>query len=228
MRTRAIFLLLALGLTAAAAAQAASPLALSAQAANTGSAQRPAARTALDNVTRYLTQTRTLRADFVQYAPNGTTSRGTMLLARPGKVRFDYAGNAAYLVVADGSNLHLVDYELAQVQRWPIGETPLAGLLEDPGALIARARLVDAATLPGGLLAIEAADSKHPEYGKITLFFEDEPGAPGGVQLTGWSVVDAQNQITQVRLANLQRNVAITDSAFRFRDPRGRQFGPRR
>ncbi len=33
------------------------------------------------------------------------------------------------LIVADGSSLYFIDYQVRQVQRWPIGNSPLAVLL---------------------------------------------------------------------------------------------------
>ena len=34
------------------------------------------------------------------------------------------------LIVGDGKALTLIDYEVRQVQRWPIGNSPLAVLLD--------------------------------------------------------------------------------------------------
>ncbi|HEC00892.1 MAG TPA: outer membrane lipoprotein carrier protein LolA, partial [Sphingomonadales bacterium] len=71
-----------------------------------------------------------LRASFVQRAPDGTVAEGMVYLERPGKLRFDYGKDAPFLVVSNGSLLTFVDYEVKQVNRWPIKKTPL-GILVD-------------------------------------------------------------------------------------------------
>jgi outer membrane lipoprotein-sorting protein len=43
--------------------------------------------------------------------------------------------------------------------------------------------------------------------------------------LQGWSVLDAQNNRTTVRLANQRFNLPVSDKAFRWSDPRPQ--GPR-
>jgi outer membrane lipoprotein-sorting protein len=69
-------------------------------------------------------------------------------------------------------------------------------------------------------VTVEVKDSKHPEYGVITLIFVRNANAPGGLQLTNWVALDAQNGRTTVRLSNQRYGVSIPDSAFTFKDPR--------
>ena len=45
-------------------------------------------------------------------------------------------------------------------------------------------------------------------------------GAPGGLELSSWVQLDAQNQRTTVRLSGHQYGVPVSDSAFKFKDPR--------
>ena len=54
----------------------------------------------------------------------------------------------------------------------------------------------------------------------ITLIFVRNAAAPGGLQLTNWVALDAQNGRTTVRLTNQRYGMAISDSAFSFKDPR--------
>ena len=65
----------------------------------------------------------------VQTGPDGRQMRGAMTLARPGKVRFQYEPTVPFLVVADGRQVSLVDYEVAQVQRAQEEEAAAAGWL---------------------------------------------------------------------------------------------------
>jgi len=179
-------------------------------------AVRAAPAASLDQVRASLRATTTMTADFVQTAANGSVQTGTLSLARPGKIRFQYT-KAPILVVANGNWLSFIDYEVSQVSRWPIRNTPLGVLLNDDADLSRFARLVDA---PPGLIAVEARDPKHPEYGAITMGFKTDTAAPGGLRLLGWTALDAQNNLTEVRLDNIRYNVSIPNARFTFRDPR--------
>ncbi len=57
------------------------------------------------------------------------------------------------------------------------------------------------------MLLVQAKDPKHPEYGIITIAFTKRPSAPAGLMLEGWTVIDAQNNRSTVRLSDQQFNV---------------------
>ncbi len=160
----------------------------------------------------------TLRADFVQTDRNGQRANGVLTLKRPGRIRFQYAPGIPMLIVADGSSLTMIDYEVRQVQRWPIKNSPLGALL-DPNRDVARfGRLIP--TADPAVISIEVRDRKHPEYGVITLIFMRKASAPGGLELVSWVALDSQNKRTTIRLSNHQYGIAVPDSNFRWNDPR--------
>ena len=172
----------------------------------------------LDRVVGALRAISTMRADFVQTDRQGTTLRGVMTLKRPGKIRFDYGKDADFLVISNGKSLYVIDYEVNQVERWPIGNSPL-GALFDPERDVKRFGKL----IPTGnpdVLSVEVRDPKKPEFGMITLIFVRNPSAPGGLQLTHWVALDAQNHRTRVQLTNQRYGVNVPDSTFTFRDPR--------
>jgi outer membrane lipoprotein-sorting protein len=187
----------------------------------------PASATTLADVQRALAATSSMSADFVQTAADGRQARGTMLLKRPGRIRFDYGKDASFLVVANGQRLSFIDYKVAQVSEWPIRQTPL-GVLLDPKADLARvARLVPEAENPmPGQIAVLAQDPKRADIGRILFFLAPDQRAPGGLRLTGWRVTDAQSNLTTVELSNIRFGTPIAESAFTFRDPRPRSRPP--
>ena len=172
----------------------------------------------LAQVREHLRAVQTMTADFVQTDARGRQLGGTIQLRRPGRIRFQYQKGVPLLVVGDGKALTMIDYQVRQVSRWPIGNTPLALLLDPERDIAAFAKVVPSGS--PGLLLVAGADPKHREYGSITVAFRRAPGAPGGLTLEGWTVLDAQNNRTTVRLANARFNVEIPDSAFRWLDPR--------
>ncbi|ABD27624.1 outer membrane lipoprotein carrier protein LolA [Novosphingobium aromaticivorans DSM 12444] len=197
---------LALGTTGAVIA----PLApLAAQASPSSDVDR--AVTALRSVS-------TLRANFVQTDRSGQSVSGVLTLKRPGKIRFQYQKGVPLLIVGDGKALTMIDYEVRQVQRWPIRNSPLGALL-DPSKDVARF----AKQLPTNdrdVVSLQVRDPKHPEYGTITMIFVRNGAAPGGLQLDSWVALDSQNKRTTVRLSGHQYGVAVDDKTFRWTDPR--------
>jgi outer membrane lipoprotein-sorting protein len=121
-------------------------------------------------------------------------------------------------VVSDGSALTMVDYEVRQVQRWPIRNSPLGALL-DPNRDVARFGTLQR-TVDPNVVSIEVRDSQHPEFGVITMIFVRKASAPGGLELVSWVALDSQGKRTTVRLAGHQYGVAVPDNAFRYNDPR--------
>jgi outer membrane lipoprotein-sorting protein len=181
-----------------------------------------------DNLTlvqQHLQSVSSMTASFSQTDRNGRTLNGTMSLKRPGKIRFQYEKGVPQLIVADGSSLYFIDYQVRQVERWPIGNSPLAVLLNPKRDIKAFAKLKP--TPDPRVISVEVHDPKHPEYGRITLLFDRNAAGPGGLMLQGWVALDAQNNRTTIRLSNQRFNATIDDGTFRWSDPR-KSGGPKR
>jgi outer membrane lipoprotein-sorting protein len=172
----------------------------------------------LDQAVEALRGINTMRADFVQTDRSGQAVRGTLTLKRPGKIRFQYEKSANMLIVGDGRALTLIDYDVRQVQRWPISNSPLGALL-DPKRDVAKFGKVLQTGNPN-VTSIEVRDRTHPEYGVITLIFQRKPSAPGGLELTYWVSLDSQNKRTTIALSNQRYGVPVTENDFRWNDPR--------
>ncbi|MBK5910818.1 hypothetical protein CCR85_04840 [Rhodothalassium salexigens] len=179
-----------------------------------------AARQAIED---YLNGIDTLRADFVQIGPDGGMTRGVLKIDRPGRLRFDYDDETPLLLVSDGATLTFIDYEVGQVTRWPIDETPLGLLvrdridLDDPAATG-----LDLAFNPGALAGYWVLEARNPDGdipGTVDLTFVRE--AQTGVRLLGWEVVDAQGYVTRVSLSDVTLGQTFADSTWTFDDPRG-------
>lgn len=172
----------------------------------------------LDRVVGALRGISTMQADFTQTDRQGGVTGGVMTLKRPGKIRFDYGKKADFLVVSNGKSLYVIDYQVNQVERWPITNSPL-GALFDPSRDVKRFGKL----LPTGnaqVISVEVRDPAKPEFGVITMIFTRKAAAPGGLELSHWVARDAQNNLTTVRLANHRYGLEVADSTFTFRDPR--------
>ncbi len=172
----------------------------------------------LDRVVGALRAISTMQADFEQTDRQGHVATGVMALKRPGKIRFDYGKASDFLVVSNGKSLFVVDYQVRQVERWPITNSPL-GALFDPDRDVKRYGKLIPTTNPD-VISVEVRDPAKPEFGVITMIFVRNASAPGGLQLSHWVALDAQNHRTTVRLSNHRYGLAIADNTFTFRDPR--------
>ncbi|WP_230292085.1 outer-membrane lipoprotein carrier protein LolA [Croceicoccus sp. Ery5] len=218
-------------LTLAAAASLVMPAALALPVApaiaSSGSANSSAASSsaqAQDDLARAVAALRaikTMSADFVQVDRNGQQLTGKMVLKRPGKIRFEYQKDVPVLIVSDGSRLTMLDYEVRQKQVWPISNSPLGALLDPDKDVMRYGRLMP--VRHPDLISVQVKDPKHPEYGTITLIFNKNASAPGGLELESWVSVDSQNKITKIFLDNQRYGIPVSDGTFAFKDVRPRQ-----
>ncbi len=72
------------------------PMPVAAQAATETSGE------ALARINDYFNGIRTMSGEFIQFGPTGGRAEGSFVIARPGKVRFDYSPPARIDIVADG------------------------------------------------------------------------------------------------------------------------------
>ncbi len=189
-------------------------------------AQAQNAQDDLAAVDRTIRSIKSLSADFAQTDRNGQTATGKLLWKQPGKIRFDYGKGGDMLIVADGKSLYVIDYQVAQVQRWPIRNTPLGPLLDPTRDLSKYGKVVDSGD--PRVVSVEVRDAGHPEYGVLSLVFMRKAAGSADLDLYGWVAKDAQGNRTTVRFTNMKLDAPIADSAFKWRDPRPNQIGPRR
>lgn len=175
----------------------------------------------LSSVQSHLKATSSMTADFVQTDRNGQRLSGKLTLKRPGKIRFQYQKDVSLLIVGDGSRLTMIDYQVKQVQSWPVKNSPLGALLDPERDLSKYAKVIP--TGSDEVLSVEVKDPKRPEYGTITMVFIRDGSAPAGLRLRGWVALNSQNNRTRIDLSNQKFNVAVADSAFKWTDPRPRK-----
>jgi outer membrane lipoprotein-sorting protein len=202
------------------AALAALPLAaLSADPIHAAAAPRAVAlsqedRADAQRVEQYLNGIRSLSARFQQYAANGGTAGGQLVVARPGHMRFEYDKPSPILLLADGTFVVYIDNQLKQVSYLPIGSTPAWFLLRDTISLTDGVTITKFERGPGAI-RITLVENKSPENGTLTLTFSDKP-----LDLKQWTIVDQQGKSTTVVLSDARYGVPVDSKAFTFVDPR--------
>jgi outer membrane lipoprotein-sorting protein len=176
-------------------------------------------RADLARIETYLDGLRTMKAHFLQVAPNGAISRGTVWLDRPGRMRFQYDPPSPLLLVAGHGLVVFHDKSLNQTTNIPIGQTPLGILLADHVRLGGDVTVTGMQHLPGQV-QVSLVRTASPGDGTLTLIFADNPLA-----LRQWTVTDAQRQQTTVTLYNVEMGGQFDQKLFQFIDPRALQPG---
>lgn len=171
-------------------------------------------RADLARIETYLDSLRTLKARFLQVAPNGAVSQGEVWLDRPGRMRFQYDPPSPLLLVAGHGLVVFHDKSLNQTSNIPIGQTPLGILLADHVHLQGDVTVTAMQRLPGQI-QVSLIRTASPGDGTLTLVFADNPLA-----LRQWTVVDAQRQETRVTLFNVTTGGKFDPKLFEFIDPR--------
>src|SRR6516225_1729682 len=171
-------------------------------------------RADLARIETYLDSLRTLKAHFLQVAPNGATSQGTAWLDRPGRMRFQYDPPSPLLLVAGHGLVVFHDKSLNQTSNIPLGQTPLGILLADHVRLQGDVTVTAMQRLPGQI-QVSLIRTASPGDGTLTLVFADNP-----LTLRQWTVLDAQRQETRVTLYNAEIGGQFDPKLFEFVDPR--------
>ena len=171
-------------------------------------------RADLARIETYLDSLRTLKAHFLQVAPNGAISQGTVWLDRPGRMRFQYDPPSPLLLVAGHGLVVFHDKSLNQTSNIPLGQTPLGILLADHVRLQGDVTVTAMQRLPGQI-QVSLIRTASPGDGTLTLVFADNP-----LTLRQWTVLDAQRQETRVTLYNVEIGGQFDPKLFEFIDPR--------
>ena len=177
---------------------------------------------AVDQLHRFLQETRTLKAEFAQavIAKNGRKpqqSSGILAISRPGKLRWEIQKPYPQLVVGDGEKIWIHDPELQQVTvrkaGQAIGGSP-AALLSGSNELEKNFTLKEAGEAEG--LAWVEAIPKATDSGfeKVRLGF-------AGNDLKVMELQDSFGQTTLIRFSKIERNPALPATLFKFTPPAG-------
>ena len=171
-------------------------------------------RTDIGRAEASLNALRTLKGRFQQIAPNGAVSNGAVWLERPGRMRFQYDPPAPFLLVAGHGLLVFYDSQLQQTSNIPLDRTPLGLLLRDNLKLSGDVTVTGVQRYPNQV-QISLYRTASPNDGSITLIFADPQMA-----LVSWAVVDAQRQVTRIRLSDVTLGGTFDQSLFTFIDPK--------
>lgn len=144
-------------------------------------------------------------------------SSGVMLIARPGRFRWDYEPPNEQTIIGDGSRVWIYDIELEQItvrpQEQSLGRTP-ATILAGSGDISSGYEMHDLGAA-GSLtwVAIKPRDSDSG-FNDMRIGFEGE-------ELRTIELVDGLGQTTRITMTEGIENEAVDDAEFTLTPPEG-------
>ena len=159
-----------------------------------------------------LNSTASFSGRFTQYGADGSVATGTVLLQRPGKVRFEYDDPNPLLIVSDGVTLVQHDKALQTFDRVPLSATPLNYFLKENVDLAADTEVIALQKRPDAW-SVTAQDGSGELAGSMTMVFQ-----PNTMALLQWVIVDEFGGQTTVQLSDLVYNQRIDPRQFILRE----------
>jgi len=149
-----------------------------------------------------------------------TTATGTVIFAKPGRMRWSYEQPEPSLVVSDGETLWLYDPEHREAQRLAVGSGEyLSGaaiqFLLGEGD-VRREFRVTAESCEAGDARLELVPLRAASYEKLRIRTDPRTG-----EIVATAVVDLLGNVTDVAFADIRANVNPPPDVFRFEPPAG-------
>ena len=164
-------------------------------------------------IENYLNNIKTLKASFVQIASNANTSEGELYIAKPNKIRMEYADPVNVTIVGDGNFIVYNDKELDQVTHIDYDDVPASLILANDIKIDGHnIKLVDFYKDAGTTEAVLEYNIKG-ETSPITLVFNNSP-----FELKQWKLVDQQGTEINVSLYNYEQDTPLDSSLFNFKE----------
>ena len=154
---------------------------------------------------------RTISADFVQVASDGTSAEGKLAFRRPSSMKITYGKGDELQLITSSVWLHVDRPDERLLTSYPISETPLSLILADKVSL--RIDGYETLVLPtvAGIVRIQIAKDGGEGAGRLTLEFSEKP-----FQFRRWVVLDVAGIETSVTLQNITYDQPIANEVFRL------------
>ncbi|HUF44396.1 MAG TPA: outer membrane lipoprotein carrier protein LolA [Aestuariivirgaceae bacterium] len=170
-------------------------------------------RAAIEQITGYFNAMRTLQGEFMQVGPKGHVSTGVFYIAKPGRLRFEYAPPNPFIVVADGTWVTIKNNAKNTADQYPLSATPLRLVLAEQVNLLSEAKILDVEQVDG-LTTLTLEDKEKLVPGHLVLIFDDHKN-----ELQQWIIVDGQGRRTTISLNDIVAGVDPDPKLFQVELP---------
>ena len=162
----------------------------------------------LKEISRHFSSVPTMAGEFIQFGPKGRQTQGKFYLARPGRIRFDYAAPATLTVRADGRTVEVHNKKLNTSDYLPLSKTPLKLLLAR--RINVDDRAIRSVKRDADIITVLLADKSMFGASKIALMFDANT-----YDLKQWTITDDQGKDTSVMIFNVQKNAKLSKRLFK-------------
>ncbi len=163
----------------------------------------------LQRVNQSLNGISTLVADFSQINADGRRRSGKLYVQRPGKLRFDYNPPTQLEVVADGSNVAVLDKKVPQQDIYGIKQTPLKFLVSEKIDIAKDTKLISVKRDKDEVILDIEDTNTVAGTSKLKIHFHGD-----SFVLKRWTVTDPQGIPTTVMLANISTQQRLERGLF--------------
>jgi outer membrane lipoprotein-sorting protein len=163
----------------------------------------------LENVSHYLTNLKFLKADFSQINSDDTMSSGTILMKRPGRMRFEYNKPDNTLVLVSAGALAIFDPKGDEAPiTYPIRNNPISLILKGEVDLL-NSGIVENYKVSIDEAFLTIRDPKKPERGSVELVF-------AGVkpELEEFTIKNENGSFTSIYLKDVEYPQTISETLF--------------
>ena len=163
----------------------------------------------LANISHYLQNLKILKADFSQTNPDDTISSGTILIKRPGRMRFEYYKPDKTLVLVSAGALAIFDPKGDKEPiTYPIKNNPISLILKSEVNLL-NSGIVENYKISNEEAILTISDPMKPERGSVELVFT---GAK--LELTSFTVKNENGSSTSLFLEDIEYPQKINETLF--------------
>lgn len=164
---------------------------------------------AVQTVSQYFNDMTTLTGRFEQIDPDGKVKRGKVLVAKPGRFRFEYSRPSREVVISDGSLLAIQDRDLKTEETYELTNTPFRMLLRENVDLLSDAQVLQVKVEPTQTsLVLRDKDPDVAAAIKVVVTTAPE------MALRGWITRDAQGLETKVILSDVSHGETLNPALF--------------
>ena len=163
----------------------------------------------LANISQYLQNLKILKADFSQTNPDGTISSGTILIKRPGRMRFEYNKPDKTLVLVSAGALAIFDPKGDEKPiTYPIKNNPISLILKGEVDLLNSA-IVAKYKVSAEKAILTLRDPKKPQQGSVELVFVGTKP-----ELEKFSIKNENGSSTSISLKDIEYPKKLNETLF--------------
>ena len=165
----------------------------------------------IKKIENYLNSVTSLEARFVQNSSNGGMAEGKIWIAKPNKIRMEYAAPVNVLIVGNGKFIVYNDLDLDQVSNIDYDDIPASVILGNDIKIDGKNMKITRFYKDAGT-TIATIETKESGVGPIELTFSNSP-----FELKQWKIVDPQSVEVTVSLYGIQTDKKPDNELFRFK-----------